>query len=71
MRYVMARLEQDRREVTYRYYVTDALYADSNNKSMRLRYVDILNGKSAPQDNRSGDEIAAEVIAKAGLILKE
>lgn len=71
MRYVMARLTQNSREVTYRYYVADALYGLTNNQSMTVRYVDLINGKVKPQDNRSGDEIAEEVIRNAGLVLKE
>jgi hypothetical protein len=64
----MARLDDDIRGVTYRYYVTEAIFATG---IMNARYVDIVNGKWKPQDKRSGDEIAADVIAKAGLILKE
>ena len=71
MRYVSARLEQELREVTYRYYITDALYAQGENRRMKHRFVDIISGKVKPPDTRSGDEIAEDVIKRAGLKIKE
>lgn len=58
----------------YRAYITDALQAITSNTSMyaggqaiQQRYYDIINRK---QDKRSGDEIAADIIKKAGLVIK-
>ena len=71
MRYVLARLETERREDTYRYYLTDSLFFSGQQKRITIRYADILNGKHTPPKEMDGDKIAAEVIAKAGLVVKE
>lgn len=67
MRYVKARLEQEQREMAYRLYVTDSLQNIPQQKFMTKRFADVIINK--PEDTRTGDEIAAEVIAKAGLTL--
>lgn len=71
MRYVMARYETELREDTYRYYLTDTLYHQGHNKVLTVRYVDLVNGKWKPQQEMDGDKIAADVIARAGLVVKE
>ena len=71
MRYVLARLDTERREDTYRYYLTDSLYFNGENKHLTVRYIDIVNGKWTPPKEMDGDKIAADVIAKAGLVVKE
>lgn len=71
MRYVMARLEEELRDITYRYYVTDFMYAEGCNKKMAHRYVDIIDGKIQVPDQRSGDEIAEDVFKRAGITLGE
>ena len=52
----------------YRVYVTDTLYAMSNQQSLSVRYIDWIETK---QDNRTAEEIVADVIASAGLTIKE
>ena len=71
MRYVTARLEQELREITYRYYITESIFLNGENKRLTFRYRDLLDGKVKPPDHRSGDEIAEDVIKRAGLKLKE
>lgn len=58
----------------YRAYITDALQAITGNTAMyaggqtiQQRYYDIINKKT---DNRTGDEIAADLIKRAGLEIK-
>ena len=58
----------------YKAYITDALQAITGNTAMyaggqaiQERYYDIINKK---QDKRSGDEIAADIIKRAGLTIK-
>lgn len=65
MRYVLARIEEDSREEAYRIYVCKSLQLIPQNKCLTKDYLDIL----APQevDPRSGDDIALDVIANAGL----
>lgn len=60
---------QYRKELAYRIYITDTLYYRSDNKKLTKRYVDMI-AKSKPQDTRSGDEIAEEIINKLGLKVK-
>ena len=74
MRYAFARYKTYQREVAYRIYITDCLRMISENTAnfakgnyMRDRYADFL--KKPARDNRTGEEIAAEVIKKAGLVV--
>jgi len=68
LRYVIARIEEDTREMTYRFYVTTCLQNIPQQKYTTVSFYDILYPK--PEDNRSAEEIAADVIAKAGLIVR-
>lgn len=62
MRYVVARLEQEYRDLAYRIYVTDSLRGITG---MDTRFCDLVFGNK--EEEKSGDEIAAEVIASLGL----
>ena len=66
MRYACAKSEYAQKEEAYKVYVTDSLKAiiGANN-----RYLDWIDRK--PVDDRTGAEIAAGVIKKAGLVVKE
>ena len=72
MRYATARFNQHRRDLAYRIYVTDCLrMATENTAKMSqgsyttVRFYDFINPK--PVDNRSGNEIAADIIKRAGI----
>ena len=72
MRYATARFNQHQRDLAYRIYVTDCLrMATENTAKMSqgaytaARFYDIINPK--PTDNRTGEEIAAEIINRAGI----
>ena len=72
MRYATARFNQHQRDLAYRIYVTDCLrMATENTAKMSqgsytaVRFYDIINPK--PVDNRSGNEIAADIIKRAGI----
>jgi Zn-dependent membrane protease YugP len=74
MRYAVARYKTYQREVAYRIYVTDCLRMMTENTArfvkgnyVAKRYADFL--KNPARDNRTGEEIAAEVIQKAGLVV--
>lgn len=67
MRYVVARFQTEQRETAYRIYVTDMLYLHGQNKTSSVRFEEIIKRKDA--DNRTGDEIADDVINRAGLTL--
>lgn len=66
--------KERQKQEAYRVYITDALRAISENtakyaggKYIQARYADMIKPK--PKDIRSGNEIAADVIKKAGLKL--
>lgn len=64
----VAAFESMREEEVYRVYVTDALRAALcmvDNKANIERYYDVLHPKEI--EERSGDEIVLDVIAKGGL----
>lgn len=67
-----ALLEQKTKEYVYQMYVTDTLKLIAENTSNIVRgsspvdrYVDMI--KRRPADNRTGEQVAADVIKKAGL----
>ena len=72
MRYVIARYQSQRRDSAYRIYVTDCLRIISENTAkmgggsyITAKFADIINPK--PVDNRTGEEIAADIIKRAGI----
>ena len=72
MRYAMARYQSQQRDLAYRIYVTDCLRMVAENTAKMsqgaytaARFYDIINPK--PVDNRSGNEIAADTIKRAGI----
>lgn len=67
MRYVTARFNNEQRELAYRIYVTDSLQLIPQNSYRTQRFYDLTEKEV---DNRTGDEIALDVIKKAGLKLK-
>lgn len=80
VRYATARINQHIRDMVYRTYVTDCLALISKNAAysagpyggdgryMSKRFSEIFN--PPPVDNRTGDEIAADIMKKAGLVVK-
>ena len=72
MRYAMARFNQHRRDLAYRIYVTDCLRMVTENAAKMsqgsytaARFYDIINPK--PVEKRTGEEIAADIIKRAGI----
>ena len=72
MRYAMARFNQHQRDLAYRIYVTDCLRIISENTAkmgggsyITAKFADIINPR--PADNRTGEEIAADIIKRAGI----
>lgn len=71
----MARLNEKSRNDAYRIYVTDALRIVAENTAryaggnyIKARYADIIEPKK--QDNRTCEEITADVVARCGLVVK-
>lgn len=72
MRYAMARYQSQQRDLAYRIYVTDCLRIIGENAAkmcggayVTAKFADIINPK--PADNRTGEEIAADIIKRAGI----
>ena len=72
MRYAIARYQSQQRDLAYRIYVADCLRIISENTAkmgggsyITAKFPDIINPK--PVDNRTGEEIAADIIKMAGI----
>lgn len=72
MRYAITRYQSQQRDLAYRIYVTDCLRIISENTAkmcggsyITAKFSDIINTK--PVDNRTGEEIAADIIKRAGI----
>ena len=72
MRYALARYNQHQRDLAYRIYVSECLRMISENTAKIsngsytvAKFEDIINPK--PVDNRTGEEIAADIIKLAGI----
>lgn len=70
MQYYNSRHRIDRRRLKFEVYVTDMLkvLAETQGATVTERYHDML---FRVEDTRSGDEIAADIILRAGLKFKE
>ena len=70
MRYMVSRFLKDVDELRYRVYTSDMLRITAMGMRAQSvpRYVELLDYK--PQETRSGEEIAADVIARCGLKVK-
>lgn len=72
MRYATARFNQHQRDLAYRIYVTDGIRIISESAAkqcggpfMGKRFYDMIKPKKV--DNRSGEEIAADVFRRMGV----
>lgn len=64
MRYVDARYSAYWRDEIYKMYTSDAI---CHYMRMTVRYADIVNGTVPEKDERTGDEIAEDFIARFGI----
>ena len=65
MRYVKAKWQDRQQDFAYRIYITDSLYYMGRNQMLEKRYYDVIHPPKV--DNRSGNEIAMDVIQRLGL----
>ena len=75
MRYVLAQYRREQEDKAYRIYVTDALRLISENtassvggKYITARFADVI-APPREEDNRTCEEITAEIIARCGLVV--
>ena len=71
----MSRYKREQEEKAYRVYVTDALRLTVENTAkfaggnyIKARYIEIIEPKK--QDNRTCEEITADIIQRCGLVVK-
>ena len=71
----MARLNERAKNEAYRIYVTDALRIVAENTArytggncIKARYIDVVEPKR--QDDRTCEEITADIVARCGLVVK-
>ena len=76
MRYVLAQYRREQEDKAYRIYVTDALRLISENtassvggKYITARFADVI-APPKEEDNRTCEEITADIIARCGLVVK-
>lgn len=65
MRYAISSYKKSRLELAYRIYVTDSLQALAQNKYIKQRWYDAV--KPERIDPRSGEEIARDILSRAGI----
>ena len=72
MRYAIARYQSQQRDLAYRIYVSECLRMISENAAsggggsyMAVKFEDVLNPKQV--ENRTGEELAADIIKRAGI----
>ena len=72
MRYAMARYQSQQRDLAYRIYVAECLRMINENAAsgggrsyMAVKFEDVINPKHV--DNRTGEELAADIIKRAGI----
>ena len=77
MRYVLAQYRREQEDKAYRIYVTDALRLISENtasavggKYITARFADVI-APPKEEDNRTCEEITAEIIARCGLVVND
>ena len=75
MRYVLAQYRREQEDKAYCIYVTDALRLISENtassvggKYITARFADVI-APPKEEDNRTCEEITAEIIARCGLVV--
>lgn len=74
--YCVSRYKHKQEEKQYRVYITDALMVIANNtarafggSTVTMRYLDIIQPQEP--DPRTGDDIAVDLIQRAGLTFKK
>ena len=55
--------------MAYRVYVTDCLYYQAQGQMLTTRYADLISNKKQDQE-KSSEEIVADIMSKAGLRFK-
>ena len=66
--FIISTLKIENEEKMFKYYITDSLYYNAQEQRISKRYVDLLT-TNQDINEKTGDEIVAEVIKKTGLVI--
>lgn len=66
-----ARIDQNKRDETYRIYITESLRLSPQGKWLVKSYMDMVNDQSNKKPEPTGEEIVDQVMLGAGLTFKE
>lgn len=68
LRYALARYTSHQRDMAYRIYVCESLRAVGKGGYIKSHFADIIKPKKkAPEDTRTGEEIAFDVLNRIGI----
>lgn len=74
VQYCISLFRERQEKLLFQSYVGDVLFTISNNLAkawggaeVKVRYTELINPEKASEDERTGDEIAADIISRAGL----
>ena len=59
---MLSKYKEYANEVAYKMYITDSIFYYMQDKSINIRYYDIIH--QSPKDERTGDEIALDIITR-------
>lgn len=68
MRYVKARLKEEEQTWAYRFYVANSLQNIPQGSHIIPTLYDIMHNPPQPVDKRTGAEIMADIVSRAGLV---
>ena len=69
IRYAVARLNRHVAELSYRYYFTELMRLQGEGKTYSVSFRDLMDPE--PTDDRTAEEIAADVTSMAGLEVRD
>lgn len=68
MRYVAARIRSEAVTFKFRNYLADSIYYYARGQAVNARFMEMLdNDKNKKENTRTGEEVFAEIVEKAGL----
>ena len=68
MKYAISRYRHEQWNMAYSIYISDTLYYQNQQKALATRFYDMIN---RDKDDETADDIALDVIQRAGLRVKE
>ena len=71
MNYITALFKKEQQEMLFRVYVAEGIkvLTENTGRGITTHYTDLISPK--PKDNRTGEEIVADVVKRCGLVVKD